>query len=404
MQPPCSQPITTRRADLDWLRVIAFGILIYFHTAIAFLPSQSLPLIMNAQPSHLADVAVSFSHQFRLALLFLISGVGVCFAQRHRNRTSFFRERSQRLLMPLLFGILVLVPPMVFLEKRYLDQIDISFLQFYPKFFTQGVYPTGNLSWHHFWFVAYLYLFCLLSWPLFQFLGGSCGSKLVSRWVARVQIGPGLILVPAVVLTLVEVPLRPVFPGFRDLIHDWASFAHWFAIFMAGYLLATNEPLLNRAEVLRYWSLGLAVACTLALFGIFWSPGADFNPNISLDPAAGSTLQQLTAPMLLEWILFCALRMLNVWCWLLVCLGFASRHLQRTGPVLAYLNGAVYPLFCVHLTLIVALEYIVLPLDWSIAAKYWTITSATVLLALACYEIIRRVSLLAPLFGIRNAV
>jgi hypothetical protein len=87
--------IQSRRYDLDWVRLIAFGILIYFHTAIIFVP-YGLPLIQNAVSSEWMDYFVAFSSQFRLALLFLISGVGVAFARRRRDNRAFLAERSKR--------------------------------------------------------------------------------------------------------------------------------------------------------------------------------------------------------------------------------------------------------------------------------------------------------------------
>jgi peptidoglycan/LPS O-acetylase OafA/YrhL len=157
--------INERRADLDWLRVIAFWLLIYFHAAIAFVPG-GIPMIQNAEVSPVLQVMVGFLHEFRLALLFLISGVGVSFALRHRNRAQFMRDRAVRLLVPLVFGVLVIVPPMIFLEKRFIAEFTGSFAEFYPTFFIDGVYPVGNLSWHHYWFIFYLFLFCMLGWPI----------------------------------------------------------------------------------------------------------------------------------------------------------------------------------------------------------------------------------------------
>ena len=52
-----SKTVSARRHDLDWLRVIAFGILIYFHTAVAFLP-DGLPLTLNAQSSPIIGIGV----------------------------------------------------------------------------------------------------------------------------------------------------------------------------------------------------------------------------------------------------------------------------------------------------------------------------------------------------------
>jgi len=75
---------------------------------------------------------------------------------------------------------------------------------------------------------------------------------------ARLSRGAGL-YIPVLVLFVVEVPLRAPFPGFRDLIHDWASFSQWLLIFVAGFALASNERLLDRTQALRHVSLGLAL-------------------------------------------------------------------------------------------------------------------------------------------------
>ena len=100
--------IKQRRADLDWLRVIAFWLLIYYHAAIAFMPG-GIPMIQNAETSPVLLVMAGFLHEFRLALLFLISGVGVSFALRHRNKAQFMRDRAVRLLVPLVFAGAVMV-------------------------------------------------------------------------------------------------------------------------------------------------------------------------------------------------------------------------------------------------------------------------------------------------------
>jgi glucans biosynthesis protein C len=382
--------IDERRADLDWLRVIAFGLLIYFHAAVVFLPS-GIPMIQNAQPSPVLQVFVAFLHQFRLALLFLISGVGVCFALRNRDRRAFLRDRAARLLIPLAAGILLVVPPMVYLEKRFLATFDASLVDFYAGLLTSGVYPRGNLSWHHYWFIAYLYLFCLLGWPLFAYWKSAAGQAQLARWTEVLVRGASVYLF-VVPLAIVEVALRAVFPGFRDLIHDWASFSQWFAILLAGFVFASSAPLLGRVEQLRALSFGLGLCTTGLLFAQFWSPAqSSFTP-----------LRDGEADVA-RYVWFCLVRVANVWFWLLACLGFAGRFLRHPGRVLDYLNEAVYPLFCLHLSVIVALAYLVVPLDWSIAAKYLCITTGTVVLTLVLYEGIRRVPLLRPLFGLKPA-
>ena len=381
--------IKGRRADLDWLRVIAFGLLIFFHAAMPFIPG-GIPMIQNSQSSPVLQIFVGFLHEFRLSLLFLVSGVGVCFALRHRSRAEFLRDRAVRLLVPFVFGVLVIVPPMIFLEKRFNGAFTGSLLAFYPRFFTEGVYPQGNLSWHQYWFIAYLYLFCLIGWPLFAWLSSASGRTRVQRWGIWTSSGFRLYLA-ILPLAAVEIALRGWFPGFRDLIHDWASFSNWFLVFVAGFLFASSEASLDRACAVRGASLLLACLTTTLLFVEFWSwPISSFTPL--KDGAVGA----------FEYVWFCVLRAANAWFWLLVCLGYAGRCLRRANRVLAYLNEAVYPFFCLHLTAMVAISYIVIPMDWPVAAKYLTIVVGTTIAVLITYEgAIRRTPWLRPLVGLK---
>ncbi len=379
-----------RRYDLDWLRVIAFGVLIYFHAAVAFLP-QGIPMTLNAEPSVGLTIAVAFSHQFRLALLFFVSGCGVYFATRSKGRNAFIKERSRRLLVPLIFGVVVLVPIMVYLEKTYIGALELDYWHFYLEYFTEGVYPRGHLSWHHFWFLAYLYLFCLLAWPIFRRIREANGRQWINETLTRYRLNGFGIYLFILPLLLVEIPLRPIFPGFRDLIHDWASFSHWFMVFVAGFVFAFERGLLSDAEKLRTISLCAAVLVSSLLFWQFWQPS-----KMKLLPFAGEQVDALA------YLWFCVLRISNAWLWILVCVGYSARYLNRPSVVLSALNRAVYPTFCLHLPVLVALESVVLPMNLSIAMKFFLITSITMCILYVLYQLLRRISFLHVFVGMRG--
>jgi len=370
-------PVLERRPDLDWVRVIAFGVLIFFHAAVAFMP-EAIPMTVNSVPSESMMIIVAFLHQFRLSLLFLVSGMGVCFALRRRSTREFLFNRVHRLVVPLIFGVLVLVPPMVWMEKRYVGLFQGSLPDLYAELFSQGVYPNGHLSWHHFWFVAYLFLMCVLLVPIVKWLRTSNGEQRFSHWLLKMVPGARIywVILPLVV---VELLLRMWYPGFRDLVHDWASFSHWFLILLAGYGLASHAPLLERIKALAGISLAIAAACSVVLFQLFYNRSTgDLSPL------------QTFLPLGLGYLIYCVLGMANVWCWLMACTGLALRFLNRGGPALNYLNDAVYPLFCLHLPVMVAWETVLLPLDWPVWLKYCALTGATLVTTLMFYHLVVR--------------
>ena len=377
--------VVDRRFDLDWLRVIAFGLLIYFHAAIAFVPG-GIPMIQNATTSQVLVAAVAFLQEFRLALLFLVSGAGVCFALRRRTNREFVRERSARLLKPLGFGILLLVPIMVFYEKTFIGTLEGTFVEFYQRLLVDGVYPNGNLSWHHFWFLAYLYIYCLMALPILRRLRE---PELIARLQAFTLRGYNLYL-PVVPLILIETSLRWLFPGFRDLIHDWASFSVWFFVFVAGFAFASSQTLLDHTQNLRRPSLLVATAATITLFALFWDPGrAHFTPV----HANGDVVAW-------QYLLFSVVKAVNLWAWLMAILGYAGVYLNRPGAVVKYLNDAVFALFCVHLPLIVVLGYYTVPLDLGLWSKFALITTLTIMLCLLTYHyLVRPGTWIAPWIG-----
>ena len=114
-----------RRYDIDWLRVILFGLLIPFHVAIGVywstygtdinpnmasddMDNDELAAEENTYTADSIDPTSMFlhwMHQWRLAALFMISGMGTAFAFKRRSWGKFLIERLQRLLVPMIFGM-----------------------------------------------------------------------------------------------------------------------------------------------------------------------------------------------------------------------------------------------------------------------------------------------------------
>src|SRR5690606_7184264 len=145
-------PMPDRRHDLDWLRVLAILLLVYFHTGMIFAAEWDWH-IKNPETSRLVLEINYFMSRWRMPLLLMISGIGTSFALRRRTAGEYLRERTGRLLVPVVFGVLVIVPPQIYLERIADGAAYTSFLDFYLEVFTTGPYPEGNLSYHHLWFV-----------------------------------------------------------------------------------------------------------------------------------------------------------------------------------------------------------------------------------------------------------
>src|SRR5690554_2031314 len=104
-----------RRYEFDWLRVLAFSLLVFFHTGMLFVSWEWH--IKNNEISEIIEWPMIFISQWRMPLIFLISGVGVYYALGYRSPKVFMRDRIKRIFIPLFTGIFLMVAPQVYFER-----------------------------------------------------------------------------------------------------------------------------------------------------------------------------------------------------------------------------------------------------------------------------------------------
>ena len=320
--PEPSDPLYQRRVYyVDWLRILAVLLLVPFHAAMIFVPWTYH--VKNAETSVGLEVFNRFLNMWHMPLLFFVSGAGTWFALRHRTPGEYVRERVRRLLVPLVFGILVIIPPQTYLERLQKGQFEGSYLDFYPHFF-EGIYPEGNLTWNHLWFLAYLFVFSVLLVPLFVWARGKSGHARLCRWASRFRTGRSLLPL-AIPLMAIQVSLRVRWPGHQNLFDDWANFCFYITMFGYGYILFAMEGVVDHVARHRRLFLGLGLLGWLVVVAAEYSgAGPGFGYNVAC----------------LVYLAFCGL---NTWCWVLAIVGFARVMLDRAGTYHSYAATASLP-------------------------------------------------------------
>ena len=374
---------TERRYDLDWLRFIAIVILLFYHTGMLFNPWSFH--IKNAETSSDFGYWMVILHYWRMPLLLFISGAGTYMAMGKRTPSQFASERFKRLFIPLVFGMFVVVPPQIYYE--YISKY-VSYWDFYKTVFEFKPYPPGSFSWHHLWFILYLLIFSLLAIPLLKFLRSSRSESFKSKVYSIFGIPAGLIFVPSTAILLTQILLRPYFPEeTHDLVHDWAFFVFYFCFFISGMICYSYLPLWKSIGENRKFLL----TTTLVLLIPFYIVYFHWRQFIHL-PWDERTVE----------IIFDVVAIYVGWSGVITIIAYGQHYLNRSHKWLASINEGLYPFYILHQTAIIAIGYYVCKLDWSISAKFWTVSLLTLLGCLVFYFLILRpFNFMRLLFGMK---
>ena len=376
---------TSRQAYLDWLRIMAIIAVLFFHAAMPYVAEWEWH-IKNKETSSLLLEFNFFLHQFRMPLLFFISGTVTWFMMQRRSSGSFIGLRLRRLLIPLVVGMLVIVPPQVYME-RLTEGFKGDFIDFYPTIFTTGAYPSGNLSWHHLWFIAYLVLYDIIFAGVFKWCISEKG-KTKMNWINKLAEGKGvyLLMIPGIILYL-TLSLR--FPETNDLIHDGCYFFYWLFFVLAGFICINFSALMDSLERNRRASLAIAFISIFIINYLRWN---------QLEPSKIFTDWQH------DWrtYFYGALFPLTACTWVFTAIGYGKRYLNKRHKVLDYLNQAVYPFYILHQTVIVIIVYYVVQTNDSVMMKYGFTVLVSFLLTSTVYHVfIRPFAVTRFLFGMK---
>jgi glucan biosynthesis protein C len=367
-----------RRYDLDWLRVIVFGLLIFYHVGMFFVPWGWH--VKNNIIYDWLQWPMLFLNQWRLPILFVISGMGTYYALGKRGRGKFMWERFLRLGIPLVAGMILIVPPQVYFERLVEGSFTGSYWAYFSTVAFDGVYPDGNLSWHHLWFLPYLLVFSWLLTPLFVYLRNH--NTLFVEWVKQIIQKPWGIYLFIIPLYLVESLVEPLFPITHALVDDWFNFTFSIILFFYGYVLvATGDVFWKTLGRIKKKALFLGILCFAgqAVIWIFFEDNYVIHYTEAL------------------------LKVLNIWSWILVLFAYAAQYLNKPSTGIAYANRAVYPFYILHQTITVGIAYFLMDLDWGLLPKALILIVGTFGLSWLIYDlIILRIPILHPLFGLKK--
>ena len=364
---------TTRRYDLDWLRVIAILAVYFHHLGMPFNGDDFH--IMNSESSKVLDDIMVYFEQFRLPLLFLISGTGTVLAFSKRNWQQFFKERTGRLIIPLIFGMVFIVPPQTYFQ--YIKEFD-SYWQ---------IYTDGKFETNHLWFIENLYVISIVAIPLIIFLKSpkSNGFKnwfeKMTSYKVRLSLG-GL---PLIILTIILKRYNPT--GSSSLINLSETFFYTY-FFVSGILFASSQVFWDSLKKFRQFHLFVFIISSVLFYGYYFVPNNIVEPHLSIS---------------VRWDIWYGLCCLLGWSFVLTFLGYGQIYLNKPSLWLKKMNEAIYPFYILHQTIIVVFAYFIIQLDLNIPMKLAILFISSLLAIVLVYRImVYPFRITRILFGMKN--
>ncbi|MDT0267418.1 acyltransferase [Streptomyces sp. DSM 44915] len=349
-----------RQEHIDWLRNLGILFLFPFHTARVF--NDNPEFYVKGPENAFSSALINISSFWFMPLLFLLAGLSSRYALRQRTAGVYVRERCARLLVPFLFGCLVIVPP----QAYYAAMFHHGYRGDYPAFlwtyftdFSDWSVLTG-ISPAHLWFILFLFLISLALLPVMRAI---IRRQYTPAWLAN----PLLVLSPAVVLAALS--YLPEIGG--ENIFVYAGYV------LLGFLIATSDTITETVERARRGYLCIALPGALCIAAQRFTVGV---PSDLISPAWHAPVH---------------------WATLLAMLGYGKRYLDQASALNRYFSSAAFPVYILHQTYLIATAYHVLGRVDNAAAAFILIMVLPFLFSLASYEAIRRTAGVRLLFGLR---
>lgn len=374
----------SRIHSLDALRAFALLLGVVFHSALAFvLPPNGSWAVGTLDTSYPLWWFISYAHDFRMELFFLLAGFFACLMLGKRGVAGYLRDRGQRVL--LVFAVLLL--PMKFLISILWIEggLKTGWLQLPPDV---AAWPLWRLAWSGFkretlsttsltqlWFLYYLTwvsgIALLARWALLRVLSDSArraGMDMFRR-VFGSALAPVWLAIPLVPLLATMTRFSVDTPD-KGLLLNLPVLALYVLFFAAGWLLCLQRDLLD--GLAQRWRVLLPLGIAMSLLA--W---AGDHERVLGEVGPGTA-----------W----ACRVAVALTMTLSVLGWAGLFVElcaRPSRWTRYLSDASYWVYLVHLPVVVALQTWLC--EWnSVWLKLLVINIATFALMFTSYQLLVR--------------
>ena len=353
-----------RKNYIDNLRWFSVLLLFPYHAAMMYNDwGESFYVYNKAIKSISAFIIATYT--WFMPLLFVLAGISSCYALQKRTPKEYVKERFEKLFIPLIFGILLLVPVQTFYAECFHNGYTGSYFEQYILFFTKFsdlTGYTGGFTIGHLWFIQFLFVISLVALPLMRIYLKS-ERKLDGKRMTFIKLIPLFVI-----------------PLLMSLVLDFGgkSVGKYFSLFMLGFLIFSNNDVIDRLEKNR-WTLFISaimliIAKLVTYFGFGFAKG-------NLVGVFDNFI---------------------MWICIMAFLGMGKRYFNGRTKVTDYLSKASFPIYILHQSCLVATAYYVMHFVSTVAVQYFLIIFISAVVTFAVYEIFKRIPVTRFIFAIKK--
>lgn len=371
--------VTSRRADVDHLRVLALALLIIYHVLLIY-TGREFWRVSSVHHGYWADYLLNVLTPWRMSLVFLIGGIAVRFMLSRPSFAAFARERAARLLTAFVFAIVVLVPPQRFVRLDEMgDPAQHDYLRYllHEAPFAVSAFGVHVPQFAHAWFLPYLFAYSLLIGVLWW--GAPKLFAAIQRGIESVHAGVWVAGTMAW-FTFLELAGLQNQQGDHLFFTDTQAHLKFLPLFIFGVMIGKSDKFSRQLDALKYPLWGAAAALMLTSCALEW---------MFLHNELGA------APWLGTRGLYGGAMLFSV-------LAFGHWALSRPTAASRYAADAILPIYLMHQTALIVTADMIVSRGWPLHIEAFTLIAATTLLPLTAYHfLVRRTPILRFLFGLR---
>lgn len=364
----------SRKHYIDNIRSMCILLLVPYHAAMAWNCWGEGNYIWFSNNRILSSF-ITFLSPWYMSLLFVLAGISLFYSLRKRSASLVIKERLCKLALPLVAGMLTVVPLMTYYADKFHTGYRGSFWDHYFVFFSRFTTLTGydgGFTPAHLWFLFYLLIISLLCLGII-----SLQKRLIPKLPQRHNLSSGN---PSIIRQLFMVYGLGIFPVVLSPVLNIAgkSLGTFLAFFLLGYYVFSREDIMALIVRTRWIQSGLMI-----FFGILYTYLFLWTDSINL-------IMKTIAMYLAGWF------------GILTMLGFGEAHFNQNNRITEYLCSRSFLFYIFHFVWVIVFQYYLCQFTLSDTAIYIISVFGSYIMTFLMIEIISRVPIVSFLFGVKR--